>query len=402
MNYAGESVPDTSIVTNNGGRPRASRRPLAIVGMHPKGLELTPWDDDGLEIWLFNEAAQKVEKYPRWDALLQIHRPEVYTSLDNWVNKDHWEWLQQDHGDKRIYMIDVDPRVPNSVKYPLEGVLSLTPYHYLRSSPAMALALAIYLGYTDISLYGSELSSNTEYAYQAINYAFWIGFAHGHGIDLKLRCWQSEFDQPLYGYEGEAQIDRGYFEERFAEQERAWNTSEKTLRTMKEQLDQAMLKAEFDKVGRLSLELQDAALAAGESSGAMAEAGRYSTYVGEISRQEFERVSARALKDGEKVRENMWHAGGKCEYVWNAWRLTGKLDALNQLRAFLRDRTKLAYDTGAMLGIYRENILYMHKYDEVVTAFGGNRALYQVSRPESVDSKEIVMGSVLSLEDVVK
>ena len=383
MIHAGEPFPagfpiDLVAGGNGNGHNPSVHRPLAIVGMHPKGTEDMPWDDPNLEVWLFNEAAQKVEKYPRWDALIQIHRPEVYTSLTNWVNKDHWPWLQQDHGDKKIYMMDVDPRVPNSVKYPLEGVLSLIPYHYLRSSPALALALAIYLGYTDISLYGSELSSNTEYGYQATNYAFWIGFAHGRGIDLKLRCWQAEFNQPIYGYEGEAQIDRAYFVERTAEHDRAWKTNENTLAKLKNRLDQAMLEADYPKVGALSLELQTVALVAGESAGAMGEAERYSQRVDPITRQEFERVSARAYSEGEKLREDMWHAGGKCEYVWNVWKQTGKLEALNQLRAFLKARTQLAYDTGARLGIYRENIGYLSKYDDVVTALGGQRALVHV------------------------
>ena len=68
----------------------------------------------------------------------------------------------------------------------------------------MGLALGIYLGYEEIWLYGSELSSNTEYTYQATNYAFWIGFAVGKGIDLHLECWHDEFFQPIYGYEGES------------------------------------------------------------------------------------------------------------------------------------------------------------------------------------------------------
>ena len=138
-------------------------RSLAIVGSHPETRENAPYDDPNYEIWLFNEAPMKPEVYKRWDAITQIHTPEVYASSENWVNKDYWEWLQQDHGDKKIYMLDVDYRVPNSVSYPIEGVRSLVPYKYLRSSPALALAGAIYLGYKDITLYGNDLISNTEY-----------------------------------------------------------------------------------------------------------------------------------------------------------------------------------------------------------------------------------------------
>jgi len=374
------------IARGNGGRKDISTRPpLAIVGSSPKGRELVPWDDQRVEIWLFNEAPQKPEKFPRWDASLQLHKPEVYTSPDNWVNKEHWSWLQQDHGSgqhgrKRIFMISADPRVPNAVEYPLEDILSMIPYRYLRSSPAEALALAIYLGYTDIGLYGSELISSTEYAYQANNYAFWIGFAHGRGINLGLHCWESEFlNQPLYGFEGEAQLDKSFFETRFIEHEKAWKNNENALAKLKNRIDQAMLESNFKRVGDLSLELQLAALAAGEAAGAMGQAEDYSQRTNPISRQQFEQTSARAQRDGEKSRESMHHAGGKCEYVWNVWKQTGRLEALNQLRTFLQEKGRFAYDTGAKLGIFHENILYMTEYDKVVTALGGARAVKQIT-----------------------
>ncbi len=366
------------------------RKPaLAIVGSHSATRELAPYDDPRFEIWLFNEAAQKTEVYRRWDALLQLHKPEVYSSAENWVNKDHWQWLQQDHGDglhgrKRIFMIDVDPHVPNSVKYPLEDVLSLVPYRYLRSSPAEALALAIHLGYKEIWLYGSELSSNTEYAYQAINYAFWIGFAHGRGIDLHLECWQSEFNQPLYGYEGETQIEKRFFEERSAEYEKAWKHNEYVVSKLQDNMENAMLKAKFDRVGELSLNVEHAAMKSGESYGIMSEARRYLARTDMISRQEFERVSAKAQLDGEKLHQDVFHCGGKCEYVWNIWRQTGRLEALNQLRTFLKEKTKLAYDAGIQLGVFRENLMYMDEYDKRVTALGGQRAVRQVTAQAAV------------------
>ncbi len=348
-------------IDGNGGHPRhnggGAHRPLAIVGSHPATRENAPFDDPRFEIWLFNEAPLKTEVYHRWDAVLQLHRPEVYTSLENWVNKGYWGWLQQDHGpDKRIFMIDVDPRVPNSVRYPLEGVLGLVPYHYLRSSPAEALALAIYLGYQEIWLYGSELTSNTEYTYQAVNYAFWIGYAHGLGIDLHLECWQSEFFQPLYGFEGEAQIEKDFYEERFREHEQTWKLNQSTLDRLKALLDQAMLDAKFDKVGDLVSQIELAAQVAGENAGAMAEAARY-------------------LNRSDMIR---WHAGGKVEYVWNVWRQTGSIQALAQLRKFTAEKFKLAYEMGEQLGRFNENMRYLVKYDEGVTAMGGVRALVQM------------------------
>jgi len=384
MNHAGEASPTGHPAGNTdprGGRwlGRPAIRPLAIVGSHPDTRELAPYDNPDYDIWLFNEAPQKPEIYKRWDDCLQIHNPDVYSSPTNWVNKDHWEWLQQDHGpDKRIFMQDVDPRVPNSVRYPLEGVLKLVPYKYLRSSPAMALALAIYLGYQHIELYGSELSSNTEYHYQAINYAFWIGFAHGRGVNLDMHCWHQEFYQPIYGYEGELQLDREFFIKCHDEHEIVWKVKDSAYQKIQNKLDKAFIQMKFDRVGELSLTLENVAINTGEVSGAMREAKRYSERTDHISRQEFERVSAQAQLDGEVAEKTMNHAAGKCEYVWNVWKQTGSVEAKNQLKTFIKEKTGHAFDMGIHLGIFRENLSYMTEYDERVTAAGGTRAVAQV------------------------
>lgn len=272
-------------------------------------------------------------------------------------------------------MQEVDPRVPASVKYPLEEILRMTPRHYLRSSPAMALALGIYLGYEHILLYGSELTSNTEYSYQATNYAYWIGFADGRGINLDLHCWQGEFDQRIYGYEGELQIERGYYEGRAVEIEPMWKTNEYALTKLKNELNEAMLDNKFDEVGQLTVEIENAALAAGEAFGILSEARRYVEHEGLISRQEFEKTAAKAQTAGDELRTKKDEAFGKCEYVWNVWKQSGKLAALNQLRELLNERNQLAYDCGMKLGIYAENLRFMQEYDRGLQAAGGVRAL---------------------------
>lgn len=358
------------------------RRTLAIVGSHPRGMEHVPWGDPTVEIWLFNEAAQKVEKYPRWDALLQIHAPEIYSSRENWVNKDHWEWLQQPHG-KPIYMQWVDPRVPDSVEYPLHEILDMIPFAYLRSSPAMALALAIHQGYTHIQIYGCELTSNTEYAYQATNMTFWIGFAMGRGVHLDMMCWQSEFEQPLYGYEGETEIQKSAYYIRKIDGERATHANIQALERVKSEFDRATVAADFDRVAALIAELDTAALTLGESSGALMENTRYQARLSYISRQEFERCSARAQSEAEEARKKLYHTGGKLEYVWNAWRQSGSIQALNQVRKFTQEKIDAATELGTKIGIYRENIYYMTEFDKLVTAAGGKRALAAVGKLEA-------------------
>lgn len=350
------------------------RRALAIVGSHPATRDNAPWNDDRFDIWLFNESAQKPEVYKRWDALLQIHEERVYASPTNWVNANHWEWLQQRHG-KPIYMQRLDPRVPDSVEYPLEGVLSLVPFRYLRSSPAMALALGIYLGYKEIWLYGSELTSSTEYSYQATNYAFWIGVAVGRGVDLHLECWQAEFTQPIYGYEGELQIDREYYQDAAADAESEWRAKENILMRLKSRLDDATLSNGFEKAAELSLQVETAAQEAGQARAMLSEFQRYSEREDMISRQEFERRAGHAQLDADKLRYDKDHEGGKCEYVWNLWRQTGNNRALAQFREFVKAKNQYAYAFGEQLGIYTANTRLAMEYDKRLQAAGGVRAL---------------------------
>lgn len=381
MNYAGETYPIGFPVefeaAQTGVVQVATPKALAIVGSHPATREKAPYEDPRFEIWLFNEAPMKPEVYRRWDASFQMHKPEVYASEHNWVNQDHWHWLQQDHGGKTIWMQDVDARVPNSAKYPLDEILALVPYKYLRSTPALALALGVYLGYKEIHLYGSELSSNTEYTYQAINYAFWVGFALGYGVDLQLQCWLNEFNQPIYGYEGEVQLPQAYFTERIERIEIERKAKAQALRKAETQLDKAFEKNDFQKVADLSLVVESLHNAVGEIEGAMDEAQRYAARTNPISRQEFERVSAQSQKDGSEAEHETWHAAGRCEYIWNVWYQTGNLQAKNQLKTFLAEKNKAAHKAGILSGKFSENYNNLSEYDKVVVAAGGYRAVYQ-------------------------
>jgi len=373
MDYKSEVITDTN---KNGGGDSPSLRSLAIVGSHPDTRQNAPFDDPNFEIWLYNEAPMKPEIYTRWDTCLQIHLPEVYSATHNWVNADHWEWLQKDHGpDKRIFMQDVDPRVPNSVKYPLDEIVTRWGRKYIRSSPAMALALALHLGYKRIKLYGNELSSNTEYHYQASNYCYWIGVADGMpDVTLDIECWFTEFDQAIYGFEGELQIPPELFEESIRLFEKMKRGKDNVRRKLHNRMDNAMLQNKYELAAELSVKIESVNINMGEVVGALNEAKRYAAKVDPISRQEFERKSAQAQLDGELSQESMQRNAGICTYVWNIWRQTGRLDALEQFRGFLKKRDKFAFEMGVHLGMFRENLAYQQEYDVRVQAAGGLRA----------------------------
>lgn len=360
---------------------------LAIVGSHSVTCKNAPFDNPEYEIWVFNEAPQNcpgsdpehpaLEWCKRWDVDFQMHKPEVYMSPNNMVKKDHWDWLQKNHGKKTIYMQDYDELVPNSRRYPLEEICERFPpakFRWMTSTPSYALALALYQGYEYIEIWGIELTSNTEYSYQLENWLYWVGVAKGIlGDGLVLHSGEVHFQSRLYAYEGEIQIDRQYFRQRADELEKDWKFADSALKKAMDRLGAAVVDQKFDQIAQLSINIQDAALMAGELAGALSEAKLYADRFDPITRQEFERRAATGQNGAEQHRAQMYHEGGKVEYTFNVWKQKQILDARDQMLKFLNAQAKHAYDCGANIGIFHENQKYMMEYDARLTAAGGER-----------------------------
>lgn len=171
---------------------------LAIVGAEPHTRHLAPYNDPDYEIWVFNEWAN-ADWCGRWDALIQIHKPEIYKNL-NKKDPQHWEFLQRKHN-KPIYMQEADPDVPDAVKYPLDDAIAITGERYFRATISYALALAVLKGFEEVHIWGVELTHHAEYKSQRDNFLYWAGALKARGVKLVLHCSYGLFDKPLYGYE---------------------------------------------------------------------------------------------------------------------------------------------------------------------------------------------------------
>ena len=277
-------------------------------------------------------------------------------------------------------MQHIDPSVPNSVEYPLEQAKQLSGYSFFTSSFAYAIALAVLQGYEHIELYGSDLTSNTEYEYQSEGLKAWIMFAKGRGINIELRCWDSAFLFPLYGYEGEVQLGQAFYQERAQKHDNGWQSAEKSLRNIRRGIERSIDAKDWKKVQSLILPYQEAAILAGTLAGAKAEAERYAAYGDRaIYRQEYEYMMARSQKEGEAKRIMMYHAGGMIEYVWNVVSQSGNGQAVKQMTDFLWTMGRHAYDSGAMKGAFDENGVYMKLFDGFLQAAGGKKSLEAVT-----------------------
>lgn len=171
------------------------------------------------EIWSMNHAFKVLgDKLPRLDLLLEIHPEDWFRRKELTSSEEYWAWLQQPHSFP-IYMIEKHPLIPASVKYPLDEVnraLFGGKFHlrtgemikFYSSSFSYLLALAIYQGFKRVELYGLEMATGTEYAYQYPGGAFMTGVAVGRGVEVVVPE-QSMFCRArLYGYENVPYVDR--------------------------------------------------------------------------------------------------------------------------------------------------------------------------------------------------
>lgn len=181
---------------------------LAIVGAEERTRGLAPWDDPEYDIWVLNEYAT-AEWCKRCTSVLQLHPAYVYTSPNNEKDPLHWDWLQST--DIPVYMQEVDQRVPSSIKYPLDEInkefLSTLTYDGVSvknfdASICYAVALALYLEYDSIDIYGVELVYDLHYRKQQTNFSFWVGVATGRKVPVDMHCSRGLFDHSLYAYEG--------------------------------------------------------------------------------------------------------------------------------------------------------------------------------------------------------
>lgn len=355
---------------------------LAIVGSHEKTRTLAPYEDETFDIWVFNEAAQN-SWCKRWTACFQMHKPDVYQNLANVNNRGHWDWLQQDHGKRVIWMQDYDEFVPNSRHYPLEDITDfLTPVQpidgkaFLTSTVAMAIALALYEQYDYIEVYGVDLDSNTEYASQQNGWMYWAGVARALlGQNFVIKSGEHLFNTRLYGYEGEVQIERELFQKRVERWEAEKAQAENRLFKLNDRLRNAVMDFRPDDFVTLIVETQEANQELGEIEGALETAQKCAARTDPISAQQFEREGAQAVEDGAKAQSETDKKSGIVEYIFNNWRLTQRIDARDQMRTFYGQLLASARKTGHLAGVANENKYYMGEYNARARAAGGVRTL---------------------------
>lgn len=157
-------------------------RKIAIIGKCSNSRSDAPISDPSWEIWTLG-----------WDPTPVCHR--TFEMHENWRNflgnpedaAAHHNWLSSQV--VPVYMLKKEDDIPLSVAFPMDAVADDigrtcfgTPY--LESSIAYMMALAILEKVDRIGIWGCDLSTGGEYAYQRPNMEYLIGLARGRGIKV--------------------------------------------------------------------------------------------------------------------------------------------------------------------------------------------------------------------------
>jgi len=105
-------------------------------------------------------------------------------------------WARQEAARNGVPYIDRD-------NYPLKEIIEYFGTDYFSNTVDYAIALALYEGFTEIDLYGVNLSCLSEYIYLKAGVEYWIGRAQGMGAKVRAYGESSVLktkDGKLYGY----------------------------------------------------------------------------------------------------------------------------------------------------------------------------------------------------------
>ncbi len=372
------------------------RETVAIIGSHPGTRGEFDFSRTDCDVWLFNEAAQ-ADWAVRCDAVFQMHAPVIFRNPGNRNNAKHYDWLRSGET-PAVYMQEQYEDVPRSAAYPRYEIRSLIlanfngGQEYYTSSPAYAIALAIYLGYRRIEIYGVEMETDTEYRFQRDGIAFWVGVAVGQGIEVELHSRQF-LVAPLYGYEGDVKLEYEYFLECIqrktaetksaqAEYEEAKAASAKAIE------DFASSGKGQDEVVKIIRSQVEKAYRFGAADGARQENERYKRKAdvmraaagGEFVfvRQEFEQALRSLAVETEKQKQLVNAAairmGQLFEHAIQAKnrdrRKARVVEVMHALDAYILESNKLGIFTGAAI----ENKQHLDRLTELIRAAGGSKS----------------------------
>ncbi len=180
---------------------------LAIIGTAPSSIHLAPYNNPDYELWGLNGVYtmidfKNINNFTRWFDIHSIETIQKAPRNTKYNFGNYIEWLQ--NLTIPVFMQEKYEEIPTALKYPKEEVLARFPRRYFTNTVSWMIALAIYEGYEDISVFGVDMCTVGEYASQRPSCEYFIGYAEGLGIKFYLPDESDLLKTPfLYGFEDE-------------------------------------------------------------------------------------------------------------------------------------------------------------------------------------------------------
>jgi len=179
---------------------------VVIVGCSDSKSE-TPWDDKDCEFWGVNNLFLTLPDKP-WSRWFEIHPFECKNNL--YSRRWKYDFRGQKVNDYiaglgklkcPVYMQQKWDIVPTSTEYPIKDITEDFG-RYFTNTISYEIALAIYMQFKEIGIYGVDMAVDSEYHHQRPSCEFFLGIALGKGININI---PDEADlvktRFLYGYE---------------------------------------------------------------------------------------------------------------------------------------------------------------------------------------------------------
>jgi hypothetical protein len=165
------------------------RKKVAIVGFAPSWKE-APFDSksEDCEIWVLNEfykVAPQIKNF-RVDRWFEIHDLESPSK-----NKpEHIDFLRQCPVPLYLQEKFVSAEYPNAIPFPLDDIIKwmegkgFKGSRYFTNSIAYFVMLAAYEQFEKISIFGVDMSTDSEYFHQKASAEYMIALCEGMGIEV--------------------------------------------------------------------------------------------------------------------------------------------------------------------------------------------------------------------------
>ena len=185
------------------------------VILHGKKIsELSPRHGrEQCELWGVTRSNQrywdgKLTDYTRWFDLHWIQARKSPTN-HKWPGLKNrrpltWEWYQQQDPSRPIYLQEVVPSIPASVRFPIEDVLAAFPgdLGVWTCQVDLMMAFAIMEGFEQIILNGIGVGDRASYQVLHRGIIHWIAVARCRGIEVIVEAPSVYATSPLvYGYD---------------------------------------------------------------------------------------------------------------------------------------------------------------------------------------------------------